>query len=147
VVAAVRPAALPRAQDLLIWAEGGGSNGSRSRAWKFYLQDLATRAALRITVRHFPPGTSKWNKMEHRMVSFINLNWRGQPLISYEAVVNPIGRTTTRTGLKIAARLDTRASDPGVNLSHQEMVQFQLTALSPHLQWNYTIGPIRVRGR
>jgi hypothetical protein len=135
----------PRAQELLICADGGGGNGSRSRAWKFYLQDLANRLALRITVCHYPPGTSKWNKIEHRMFSFISLNWRGQPLVSYETVVNLISRTTTQTGLKIAARLDSHTYDPGVKISDEAMAQLQLTLHSTHPQWNYTIRPKRTR--
>lgn len=98
-----------QAGGLLICADGGGSNGSRSRAWKFYLQALADRLSLPITVCHYPPGTSKWNQIEHRMFSFISLNWRGQPLVSYETVINLISRTTTRTGLKIKALLENRA--------------------------------------
>jgi hypothetical protein len=136
----------PRAKELLICADGGGSNGSRSRAWKFYLQELADRLALRITVCHYPPGTSKWNKIEHRMFSFISLNWRGQPLVSYETVVNLISRTTTRTGLRVAARLDRRTYDPGVKISNEAMEQLQVTLHATHPQWNYTIRP-RQRGK
>jgi hypothetical protein len=131
----------PRTQGLLICADSGGSNGHRLRAWKFHLQDLADRLGIPITVCHYPPGTSKWNKIEHRMFSFISLNWRGQPLVSYETVVNLISRTTTKTGLKIAALLDTRHYDPGVKISDAEMAQLKVTAHKTHPQWNYTIEP------
>mgnify|MGYP001616249958 CR=1 FL=1 len=131
----------PRAGGLLICADGGGGNGSRSRAWKFYLQAWADRLGLPITVCHYPPGTSKWNKIEHRMFAFISLNWRGQPLVSYETVVNLISRTTTRTGLKVTARLDRRAYDPGVKISDEAMGQLHLKAHTTHPQWNYTISP------
>jgi len=133
----------PRAGGLLICADSGGSNGSRLRAWKFYLQGLADRLALPITVCHYPPGASKWNQIEHRMFSFISLNWRGQPLVSYETVVNLISRTTTRTGLKISALLDTRDYDPGVKISDQEMAQLNVTVHTTHPQWNYPINPRR----
>jgi Rhodopirellula transposase DDE domain len=136
----------PRAGGLLICADGGGSNGSRSRAWKFYLQDLVDWLRVPITVCHYPPGTSKWNKIEHRMFAFISLNWRGEPLVSYETVVNLISRTTTRTGLRIAARLDTRAYEPKVKISDQAMAQLRVTTHRTHPQWNYTIDT-RVRNR
>ena len=133
----------PRAGGLLICADSGGSNGSRLRAWKFYLQDLADRLGVPITVCHYPPGASKWNKIEHRMFSFISLNWRGQPLVSYETIINLISRTTTRTGLKIAARLDTRDYEPGVKISDQQMAQLKVTTHRTHPQWNYTVEPRR----
>jgi len=133
----------PRARGLLLCADSGGSNGHRLRAWKFHLQELADRLGIPITVCHYPPGTSKWNKIEHRMFSFISLNWRGQPLMSYETVVNLISRTTTRAGLKIAALLDTREYDPGVKISDQEMAQLKVTAHKTHPQWNYTVAPRR----
>ena len=133
----------PRPGGLLICADCGGSNGNRSRAWKFHLQGLADRLGFPITVGHFPPGTSKWNQIEHRMFSFISLNWRGQPLVSSETVVNLISRTTTRTGLKIAARLDTRDYDPGVKISDAAMASLHITAHATHPQWNYTVEPRR----
>jgi transposase len=131
----------PRAQGLLLCADSGGSNGPRLRAWKFHLQDLADRLEIPITVCHYPPGTSKWNKIEHRMFSFISLNWRGQPLVSYETVVNLISGTTTRTGLKIAALLDTREYDPGIKISDAEMAHLKVTTHTTHPQWNYTVNP------
>ena len=131
----------PRARGLLLCADSGGSNGPRLRAWKFHLQALADRLGVPITVCHYPPGTSKWNKIEHRMFSFISLNWRGQPLVSYETVVNLISGTTTRTGLKIAALLDTREYDPGIKISEAEMAQLKVTTHKTHPQWNYTVSP------
>ncbi len=125
----------PRAAGLLICADGGGSNGSRNRAWKFYLQALADRLGFPITVCHYPPGASKWNKIEHRMFAFISLNWQGRPLVSYETVINLISRTTTRTGLKIKALLDNRDYDPGVKISDQDMAQLQITTHTTHPQW------------
>lgn len=131
----------PRAGSLLICADSGGSNGHRHRAWKFYLQALADRLGFPITVCHYPPGASKWNTIEHRMFSFISLNWQGQPLVSYETIVNLISRTTTRTGLKIAARLDTRQYDSGVKIADRDMAQLHITAHATHPQWNYTLIP------
>jgi hypothetical protein len=96
----------PQARTLLICADGGGSNGSRNRAWRVYLQQFSDETGLAVTVCHYPPGTSKWNQIEHRMFSFISLNWRGHPLVSYETVVNLISHTTTRKGLRVKARLD-----------------------------------------
>ena len=104
--------AYPQAPNLLICADAGGSNGSRLRAWKIYLQALADRLGIAITVCHYPPGTSKWNKVEHRLFSFISMNWRGRPLLSYETVVNLIGATTTKSGLWVKALLDTRDTNP-----------------------------------
>jgi len=101
----------PQATKMLICADGGGSNGSRNRSWKFFLQQLADKLALSISVCHYPPGTSKWNKIEHRLFSFISLNWQGQPLVSYEAIVNLIGSTTTKKGLKVKAKLDTKQQE------------------------------------
>ena len=133
----------PQAEVLLICADSGGSNGSRLRAWKFYLQDLADRLSVPITVCHYPPRASKWNKIEHRMFSFISLNWRGQPLVSYETIINLISRTTTRTGLRIAARLDTRDYEPGIKILDQQMAQLKVTTHRTHPQWNYTVEPRR----
>ena len=103
----------PRARELLITADGGGSNGSRCRLWKVALQALATRLGLPVHVRHFPPGTSKWNKIEHRMFSHITENWRGRPLVSHEVITNLIANTKTRTGLRIRAELDSGNIQPG----------------------------------
>jgi hypothetical protein len=96
---------IPEARRLLICADGGGSNGSRNRAWKYHLQALADQLALEITVCHYPPGTSKWNKIEHRMFSFISMHWKGQPLVSFETVINLISATTTRSGLEHPSRV------------------------------------------
>ena len=131
----------PRARGLLVCADGGGSNGSRSRAWKYYLQQLADELGLRITVCHYPPGTSKWNKIEHRMFSFISLNWKGQPLVSYEAVVHLIGATRTRAGLRVKARLDSRVYEAGVKIPEEAMKRIHLKPHDVHPAWNYTISP------
>jgi hypothetical protein len=129
------------ARALLLCADGGGSNGNRNRAWKYYLQHLADQLGLRITVCHYPPGTSKWNKIEHRMFSFISLNWKGQPLVSYETVVNLIGATRTRTGLRVKARLDPTVYEPGVKIPDAEMERINLRPHDVHPAWNYTISP------
>jgi hypothetical protein len=131
----------PDAKRILICADGGGSNGSRNRAWKFYLQQLCDEICLPITVCHYPPGTSKWNKIEHRMFSFISINWRGQPLIDFEAVVNMISATTTKSGLKIKAFLDTNACNKGIKISDEQMSMLNLKFHNLHPQWNYTISP------
>jgi hypothetical protein len=129
------------AQRLLICADAGGSNGNRLRAWKLHLQDLAEELRLAITVCHYPPGTSKWNKIEHRLFSFISMNWKGQPLVSYEAVVALIGRTRTRSGLKVKAVLDTSEYEIGIKVSASEMRGLNLKAHTLHPEWNYTISP------
>jgi hypothetical protein len=134
----------PEAQRLLLCADGGGSNGSRNRAWKYHLQQLADQSGLIVTVCHYPPGTSKWNKIEHRMFSFISLNWQGKPLVSYETVINLIGATGTATGLRVKAKLDTRYYEAGVKISDEEMKQISLRTHSTNPEWNYTISP---RGR
>jgi len=134
----------PEAQRLLLCADGGGSNGSRNRAWKYHLQQLADQSGLIVTVCHYPPGTSKWNKIEHRMFSFISLNWQGKPLVSYETVINLIGATRTATGLRVKAKLDTRYYEAGVKISDEEMKQISLRTHSTNPEWNYTISP---RGR
>jgi transposase len=131
----------PAAQELLICADGGGSNGSRNRAWKYHLHHLATRTRLTITVCHYPPGTSKWNKIEHRMFSFISLNWKGKPLESYETVVQLIGGTHNRKGLKIEARLDTHDYKKGVKISDDAFHQIQIRFHEKYPKWNYTITP------
>ena len=130
----------PNAKALLLCADGGGSNGSRIRAWKYFLQQFANQSGLEITTCHYPPGTSKWNKIEHRMFSFISLNWQGRPLISYETVLNLIGSTRTAKGLKVKAQLDPRMYETGVKIPDEEM---ELINLQPHKlypKWNYTIG-------
>jgi hypothetical protein len=133
------------AQELLITADGGGSNGSRCRLWKVALQDLATKLAMPIHVRHFPPGTSKWNKIEHRMFSHITRNWRGRPLISYEVVVQLIANTTTKTGLKIRAELDDGHYPTGVVVSDTELAALNLKRADFHGEWNYKLLPLRSR--
>jgi hypothetical protein len=117
----------PRATDLLITADGGGSNGYRVRLWKVALQGLANETDLTVRVCHFPPGTSKWNKIEHRMFSFISLNWRGKPLVSHEVVVNLIGNTHTTAGLSIQAELDTAKYPKGVKVSDEDLRKLNLT--------------------
>ena len=131
----------PKAKTLLITADGGGSNGSRLRLWKLELQRLADETGLSISVCHFPPGTSKWNKIEHRLFSFISSNWRGQPLQDYETVVRLIARTTTAKGLKVTCRLDRRKYPTGRKVSDEEMQQVQLDPAKFHGEWNYTIKP------
>jgi Rhodopirellula transposase DDE domain len=130
-----------QASGLLLCADGGGSNGSRTRAWKFHLQQLTDELGLPITVCHYPPGTSKWNKIEHRLFSFISLNWQGQPLVSYETVVNLIGTTRTKTGLRVKAMLDPKLYPTGVKISDAAMAQLQVTPHEVHPQWNYTLHP------
>ncbi len=129
------------ATDLLITADGGGSNGSRVRLWKVALQKFADQAGLRISVCHFPPGTSKWNKIEHRMFSHISMNWRGKPLISHDVIVNLISNTTTRKGLKIEAELDTNVYQIGVKVTDEEMEKLQIERSEFHGEWNYIITP------
>jgi len=131
----------PRAKALLLCADGGGSNGSRNRAWKYHLQHLANHLGVAITVCHYPPGTSKWNKIEHRMFSFISLHWRGQPLVSYETVVNLISATRTRAGLRVKAILDPRTYAAGLKISDEEMAAIHLERHTLHPDWNYTIKP------
>ena len=131
----------PAAQTLLITADGGGSNGSRLRLWKLELQRLANETSLSISVCHFPPGTSKWNKIEHRLFSFISSNWRGQPLQDYETVVKLIARTTTAKGLKVTCRLDRRKYPIGRKVTDEEMQQVHLARARFHGEWNYTIKP------
>ena len=130
-----------RAERLLICADAGGSNGNRLRAWKVYLQGLADEIAIPISVCHFPPGTSKWNKIEHRLFSFISMNWRGKPLVSYETVVALIGGTRTRSGLQVKALLDTRDYETGLQISTQRMHELNLRGHAFHPDWNYTLLP------
>jgi hypothetical protein len=126
---------------LLICADSGGSNGNRQRAWKLHLQALSDETGMAITVCHYPPGTSKWNQIEHRLFSFISLNWQGKPLINFETVVNLIGGTRTRTGLKVKAVLDTSQYETGVEISKQEIDQIRLKRHKVHPDWNYTLLP------
>jgi hypothetical protein len=132
----------PDATELLVTADGGGSNGTRVRLWKVALQRLTDQTGLRISVCHFPPGTSKWNKIEHRMFSYISLNWRGKPLISHEVIVNLIAGTTTRTGLKIQAELDTNVYPKGIQVTDEELEKVQIQKADFHGEWNYTILPL-----
>lgn len=131
----------PRAQRLLITADGGGSNGSRCRLWKVELQRLADESGLRISVCHFPPGTSKWNKMEHRMFCHITEHWRGRPLVSREVVVNLIGHTTTTTGFAIRSELDENRYPTGREVPDQQIESLAITRDKFHGEWNYTIQP------
>ena len=131
----------PRARTLLITADAGGSNGPRSRLWKRSLQTLADDLGLTLTVCHFPPGTSKWNKIEHRLFSFITHNWRGQPLISHQAIVNLIAATTTRTGLMVKAALDPHQYDTAIQVSDEDVARLKVTPHAFHGDWNYTISP------
>jgi hypothetical protein len=131
----------PRARELAITADGGGSNSYRSRLWKVALQGLADALGLRLRVLHFPPGTSKWNKVEHRLFCHITQNWRGQPLVSREAIVNLIGSTTTRTGLIVRVALDPERYPTGIKVSDEELAAVQLTPHEFRGDWNYTIKP------
>jgi hypothetical protein len=131
----------PLARRLLITADAGGSNGYRTRAWKAELAALAVQTGLEITCCHFPPGTSKWNKVEHRLFSHITMNWRGRPLTSHEVIVQTIAATTTRTGLRVRAELDTSAYDTGVQISDRQMDALPLTRHDWHGDWNYTLRP------
>jgi Rhodopirellula transposase DDE domain len=131
----------PNATELLVTVDGGGSNSSRSRLWKVGLQQLADDFGLRIAVCHFPPGTSKWNKIEHRMFCHITQNWRGKPLQSRAVVVNLIGSTKTRTGLQVRAELDTNSYPIGIKVSDDELAAVNIKQANFHGDWNYTISP------
>ena len=131
----------PRARHLLITADGGGSNGYRLRQWKMELQQLADHTHLAITVCHFPPGTSKWNKVEHRLFSFISSNWRGEPLRDYETIVRLIARTTTAKGLRVTCRLDRRRYPTGRRISDDAFATVNLRRDTFHGEWNYSIHP------
>ena len=129
----------PMAAQLLVTADGGGSNGSRVRLWKVALQQLADQTGLDISVCHFPPGTSKWNKIEHRMFSYISMNWRGKPLISHEVIVNLIAATTTQKELKIEAEIDSNIYTKGIHVPEEELEKLHIERASFHGEWNYTI--------
>ena len=131
----------PAATRLLITADGGGSNGSRVRLWKLELQRLADETGLLIQVCHLPPGTSKWNKIEHRLFSFISQNWRGKPLVSHQVIVNLIAATTTKTGLRVRAELDPGKYPKGIKVSDKEVATLRLERNNFHGEWNYTILP------
>jgi hypothetical protein len=136
----------PRARSLLVTADAGGSNGARVRLWKWELQQLANRTGLTITVAHFPPGTSKWNKIEHRLFSYISRNWRGQPLVSLAVIVNLIGATRTTTGLRVRCELDQALYPKGHAVSNSEMAMLNLEPHRFHGDWNYTLRPARKAG-
>jgi hypothetical protein len=133
--------AYPRARKLLITADSGGSNGARVRLWKLELQKLADETGLEISICHLPPGTSKWNKIEHRLFSFISQNWRGKPLVSHQVIVNLIAATTTKTGLRVRAEIDPGKYPKGVKVSNKEVAEIRLERDKFHGEWNYTILP------
>ena len=135
----------PNAKELLITADGGGSNGSRCRLWKVALQELAVRLVMPIHVCHFPPGTSKWNKIEHRMFCHITQNWRGRPLVSHDVIVNLIANTTTQAGLKIRAELDRGIYPTGIKITDAELADLNLKLAPFHGNWNYTLLPGRIK--
>ena len=131
----------PRARQLLITADAGGSNGARVRLWKWELQKLADETELHIGVCHFPPGTSKWNKIEHRLFSAISQNWRGKPLVNHEVIINLISATTTKNGLRVESELDTNLYPKGIKISDKQMAEVQLRREEFHGDWNYSILP------
>ena len=131
----------PDAKELMITADGGGSNGSRVRLWKLELQGLADEFNLPIRVCHFPPGTSKWNKIEHRLFSYISMNWRGRPLVSHEVIVNLIAATTTSKGLKVYAAIDPTPYPKGIKVTDAEFATIQIDRDNFHGEWNYVISP------
>ena len=133
--------AYPDAKDLFITADAGGSNGYRARAWKVELQKFSDASGLRIRVSHFPPGTSKWNKIEHRLFCHITQNWRGKPLRTFETIVELIGNTRTVAGLRGKAKLDTRKYSTGVEITNVEMNKLALRAHTFHGEWNYELQP------
>jgi len=129
------------ARQVFICADSGGSNGSRNRAWKYYLQRFSDETGFNVVVGHYPPGTSKWNKIEHRMFSFISMNWKGEPLVSFETVVNLISATTTRRGLRVKAVLDKRWYETGVKISDEQMKDLNIRPHNQNPEWNYSISP------
>jgi len=131
----------PLADQLVITADGGGSNGSRVRLWKTQLQDFCNEIQLPIVVSHFPPGTSKWNKIEHRLFSFISMNWRGKPLTSFETILNLISSTTTSKGLKVKAGLDLNKYPKGIKVTDAQMRMLDISRNEFHGEWNYTLHP------
>ena len=133
----------PSAERILVTADGGGSNSSRARLWKFELQKLATELQREISVCHYPPGTSKWNKIEHRMFSYISQNWRGRPLISHEVVINLIGSTKTKNGLNIECTLDVNKYKKGIKITDEQMENINITRDDFCGNWNYTIKPFQ----
>ncbi len=133
--------AYPQAKSLLITADGGGSNGSRLRLWKVELQKLADELGFPIHVSHFPPGTSKWNKIEHRLFSFVSQNWRGKPLVSHQVIVNLIAATTTKSGLVVRSEVDHGSYPKGIKISDQDLAEIKLKQHRFHGEWNYSIAP------
>jgi len=131
----------PRAAELLITADGGGSNSSRCRLWKIALQELADATGLTLHVSHFPPGTSKWNKIEHRLFCHVTQNWRGRPLVSHDLIVKLIGTTTTKTGLKVKAALDQTLYESGIKVTDEELDTVRIQRDDFHGEWNYSISP------
>ena len=131
----------PKATELTITADGGGSNGYRVRLWKSELGRLAKETGLRIRVCHFPPGTSKWNKIEHRLFSFITMNWRGRPLVSHEVIVQLIANTKTRSGLKVRSEIDANSYPKGLVISDAEFAKIKLELDPFHGEWNYSLRP------
>jgi hypothetical protein len=129
------------ATGILLCADGGGSNGFRNRAWKYHVQQWADALGVEVTVCHYPPGTSKWNKVEHRLFSYISVNWKGQPLVSYETVINLIGATRTKGGLRVKAALDAGSYELGVKIPDAEMARLNLRPHRTLPQWNYTLRP------
>ena len=140
---AMGQARYPEATRLLVTADAGGSNSPRVHLWKVELQKLADEIGRPIAVCHFPPGTSNWNKIEHRLFSFITMNWRGKPLITHEVIVNLIAATTTTAGLRVRAQLDTNAYPKGVKVSQQDLGTLNLRPARFHGDWNYVIAPRR----
>jgi len=134
----------PQARELTITADGGGSNGARVRLWKVELQKLADETGLELHVHHYPPGTSKWNKIEHRLFCHITQNWRGRPLTDRMTIVELIGATTTKTGLKVECALDERTYEKGIKVSDAEMAALNITGDDFHPEWNYNIKPRRL---
>ena len=131
----------PKATELIITADGGGSNGSRIRLWKTQLQNFCNEIKIPITVSHFPPGTSKWNKIEHRLFSFISMNWRGKPLTSFETILNLISSTRTQTGLTVKAQIDLNEYPKGIKVSDAQMRMLDISRNEFHGEWNYTLNP------
>ena len=131
----------PNASQLLITCDGGGSNGSRNRLWKREIQKLSSELNIEIAVCHYPPGTSKWNKIEHRMFSYISKHWRGIPLISHEVVVNLIAGTTTKTGFNVQCVLDNNTYQTGIKVSDEELAEVNISKNDFHGEWNYSVFP------
>jgi hypothetical protein len=140
-VVQTRQAAYPDATGLTITADCGGSNGPQLKLWKRELQRLANETGLKITVTHLPPGTSKWNRIEHRLFAFITMNWRGKPLLSHQVIVQLIGATTTETGLKVCCEIDGSLYPKGVEVPNNEMQDINISRDEFHGEWNYTIAP------